>query len=250
MSESSIGSRPAVLPNAAPSLNYRLSDELARLSLPGEYKDSYRKLAYANSICLLFVTIGLIGIKSPGIITRPLSQLNEPVPVVFTPPEEQPKLEQPKADEEPPPQDQPLDAPQIAPIVAAVDSPAVAFAVPVEGAVTIAKEARLAAPPPPVTQQQQTAPKGPVQFNPNGNSNGGSYPKPEYPRLALRNQYQGTVMILFTVDELGKVSEVKLQKSSGFGSLDEAALETVKNRWRFPPGKPGMYITPVQFQLQ
>src|SRR6267378_694367 len=166
MGESSIPAEPSILGNpASSSRDYRLSDDLARLCLPAEYKDSYRKLAYVNSICLLFLIIGLIGIKSPRVITRPLSEVQEPIAVEFTPPEQQPQPEQPKQDEEPPPQDTPVDTPQVAPVVAVVESPAVAFSVPVQGAVTIAKEVRYAAPPPPSTQQ--VAPRGPVQFNPN-----------------------------------------------------------------------------------
>src|SRR5438093_11445700 len=79
---------------------YQLSDELARLCLPAEYKDSYRTLAWVNSICFLFLLIGVVGLRPPKVVERPVNPPSEPVPVVFTPPEEQPKsAPQPKPDE-------------------------------------------------------------------------------------------------------------------------------------------------------
>lgn len=225
--------------------DYRLSDDLARLCLPQEFKDSYRTLAWVNSICFLFLVVGLIGLKPPKVIHRPLSEVLEPVPVVFTQPEEQPKVEQqPKPDEEQP-QDSPTEAPQVVTVVAAADPSSVAFAVPVQGAVAIAQEARLATPPPPVNQ----APPRAVQFNPS-NAGGGTFPDPHYPAAALRNHYQGTVIIEFVVDDSGKLVSVRLQKSSGVPVLDEEALDTIKNRWHFAPGKPGYFYKPFTFQLQ
>src|SRR5215467_9128389 len=113
---------------ASGSQEYSLSDDLARLCLPQEWKDSYRTLAWVDSICFLFLLVGLIGIKAPRVIHKPLSELTENVPVVFTPPEEPPKTEpEVKPDEPDKPQDVSEDTPTVAPIVAVVDSPAVAF---------------------------------------------------------------------------------------------------------------------------
>src|SRR5260370_31134169 len=91
---------------------YALSDDLARLCLPAQFKDSYRKLAWVDSICLLFLIIGLIGLKAPPVVERPVVPPTENVPVVFTPPEDQPKPEVGKPDEPPP--DMPTEAPQVA----------------------------------------------------------------------------------------------------------------------------------------
>src|SRR6266404_7207036 len=96
---------------------YTLSSDLARLSLPAEYKDQYRTLAWVNSICFLFLAIGIVGLKSPKVVVRPISEIVETVPVVFIPPEEQHKLEtQPEPDEPQP--DTPVEAPQVVTIVA------------------------------------------------------------------------------------------------------------------------------------
>ena len=224
--------------------NYELSDELARLCLPQEWRDSYRTLAWVNSICFLFLVIGLIGLKPPQVIHKPLTEIVETVPVIFTPPEEPPKTEPEVKQEEEQPQEAPTAAPQVAPVVAAADPSSVAFAVPVQGAVAIAPAAHLATPPPPVAQ----APPRAVQFNPNA-GDGGSYPPPTYPGIAQRNHYEGTVMIEIAVDPDGQVTEAKVFKSSGFPVLDESALEVVKKRWRFPPGQPRLYHWPCIFRF-
>src|SRR5256884_2735584 len=99
MSEAS-GSIP-YNPFAEGTGGYQLSDDLARLCLPSEFKDSFRVLAWVDSICFLFLLIGFVGLRPPKIIERPISTPQEVVPVVFTPPEEQAKP-QPVVKEEQP----------------------------------------------------------------------------------------------------------------------------------------------------
>src|SRR6266850_4620383 len=201
MSDTSVPSGPSIPgspPYARGNQNYALSDDLARLCLPSEYRDSNRFLAWVNSICFLFLLIGLVGLKAPRIVIKPLSQPQEIVPVVFTPPEEQPKQPEVKQDE-PEPQEQPLDTPQVATVVAAADPSTVAFAVPVEGAVTVVP-ARFATAPPPIN----TAPPKPTKFDPDATA--GDFPKPAYPGIAQRNKYQGTATIEILVDSSGRVT--------------------------------------------
>ena len=47
-----------------------LSD-LVKLCLPQEFRNSNRKLAWINSICLLFLLVGVVGLKSPRGSTPP-----------------------------------------------------------------------------------------------------------------------------------------------------------------------------------
>lgn len=239
-------SLPATPGFNAGAQQYNLSDDLARLCLPQEWSDSCRTLAWVNSICCLFLVVGLIGLKAPRVYHKPLSPVAETVPVVFTPPEEPPKTEpEAKPDEPDKPQQTAEEVPSVAPVVAVMDSPAVAFSVPVQGAVAVAQEARLATPPPPVQQP----PAKPVQFNPHA-AGEGSFADPQYPSIALRNHYEGTAIIEIAVDASGRITETKVFKSSGFPVLDEAALSVVKNRWRFPPGPPRLYHWPCMFKLQ
>jgi TonB family protein len=248
MTEPSLSAKSGLLgdPFAQGQREYKLSSELARLSLPAEYIDNYRRLAWVNSICFLFLLIGLIGIRSPAVMVKPLSKPPEVAELTLPPPDTQPKPPVEVKEEEPAPDDAPIETPQVATIVAAADSPNVAFAVPVEGAVAITKEVRFAPPPPP---KMQAAPPKPTQFDPNA-MNGGFFPDPSYPGFALRNRYQGTVVLEFTVEASGKVTSVKVQKTSGFPVLDEAAMKAVQERWRFPPGGQRYYYKPFEFKLQ
>ena len=80
-------------------------------------------------------------------------------------------------------------------------------------------------------------------------------PAPKYPRLARRKRYQGTVVLDVLVDPEGKVSDLKLFKTSGYSVLDRAATLAVK-KWQFRPGKRGDEIVtmwvrvPIRFQLR
>src|SRR5258708_36268388 len=163
---------------------YVLSSDLSRLCLPAEFKDSYRTLAWVNSISFLFLMIALVGFKSQKVIIKPLSEIQEQVPIVeFTPPE-QPKPEEVKPDE-PQPEAAPVEAPPVAPVVAAAPSPQITFAVPVPGAV-VTPQARYATPPPPVAANVASAP---VKFDPNA-SKPGTFPEPDYPDYRQRQRYQ------------------------------------------------------------
>jgi protein TonB len=243
MSGSSIGGGAATVETGVKTPQYQLSDDLARLCLPAEFKDDYRNLAWVNSICFLFLVIGLVGIKPMKIVERPLSEIVEPVAVELPAPQEQPQA-QPEAQPEETPQETPTETPQVAAVVAAADPSSVAFSVPVVGAVAV-KEARFATPPPPVNY---TPPKL-TRFDPN-TAKGGSFPAPDYPGIALRNQWQGTPTVEIHVDPSGAITSVVLKRSSGFPALDQAALNIVKNSWKFPPGQERYLSWDCIFKMQ
>ena len=77
----------------------------------------------------------------------------------------------------------------------------------------------------------------------------------EYPRLARREEWEGTVILRAQVLPNGKVGTVTVQKSSGHSVLDDAAVSAAKT-WSFVPatqgGNPvaGAVTFPVQFKLQ
>lgn len=62
-----------------------------------------------------------------------------------------------------------------------------------------------------------------------------SAPAPAYPIDALRSGAQGTVVLRVLVDETGAPIEVKIERSSGNRSLDNAARSQVARHWRFRP---------------
>ena len=58
---------------------------------------------------------------------------------------------------------------------------------------------------------------------------------PKYPKAALMNEETGTVSMGFLVGADGKVTESKVEKSSGSKSLDKAALSAL-SQCKFKPG--------------
>lgn len=60
--------------------------------------------------------------------------------------------------------------------------------------------------------------------------------QPDYPPTSRRLGEQGSVVLQVLVGADGKVQDGKVQKSSGFSRLDEAALKHALRAWRFTPG--------------
>lgn len=80
-------------------------------------------------------------------------------------------------------------------------------------------------------------------------------PKPVYPALARRQGEEGKVLLKVRVSAQGTALDVAVSKSSGYGRLDNAALEAVA-QWRFVPAKRGdetvdsSVIVPITFALE
>jgi protein TonB len=186
---------------------------------------------------LLFLVIGLLGLKSPEFITRHSAPVADAAPVELEPPpEEQQGQAEPQPQEEHVIQKEALvERPRVATVVAA-NPAAVAFAVPVEGPV-IFVPAQFAPPPPrePPLSPPANPPK--VTAFRRSSTDGGSYPDPDYPRLAQERRQHGSVTLYLVVNSNGIPTTVEVKDSSGYPLLDKAALTGVKNRWRFPPGE-------------
>lgn len=74
-------------------------------------------------------------------------------------------------------------------------------------------------------------------------------PPPDYPRLARRRGWEGSVLLELTLAADGSVHEVRVLESSARDVLDEAALGAVRT-WRFVPGRAGRTARHrVTFQL-
>ena len=80
-------------------------------------------------------------------------------------------------------------------------------------------------------------------------------PAPAYPRDALREGLEGTVLLRVLVDEAGRPVEVSIATGSGHRTLDRAAREQVLRHWTFVPaqrnGRPVRAIgtVPVAFRI-
>ena len=81
-----------------------------------------------------------------------------------------------------------------------------------------------------------------------------SSPRPVYPRVARESGWEGTVIVRTLIDTNGVPNQVKIRKSCGHPTLDQAAQEAVKS-WTFQPAKDGnIPITkwvdiPIKFDL-
>lgn len=79
-------------------------------------------------------------------------------------------------------------------------------------------------------------------------------PAPEYPSLAQRRGWEGTVLLRIRVLPNGKPADIQIQTSSGRDVLDKAAVKAVQ-RWSFVPAKrgdvaqEGWVTVPLDFRL-
>lgn len=59
--------------------------------------------------------------------------------------------------------------------------------------------------------------------------------KAEYPKASLMNEEEGAVGMAFLVSAEGRVLDSKIEKTSGFKNLDNAAVKAITN-CKFKPG--------------
>ena len=216
-----------------------LRDELARLCLPSAHRDPDRLLAWTNSVCFVFLLIGLLGARRGGVDVLPVPPLEEPVPVVtepvVVPPQEspEPKAQRPEESAEPTP---------VAVVVPPL--PSFSFSVPTIG--TLVAPAALAEAPP--AEPLRTYAK--ILSLSNTGSNG-DRPQPPYPPLAQQEAEQGTVVLRMTADPAGNVVTAEVKTSSGYPILDHATVDFVKRHWHLPTGgRPGqIFETTFNYQL-
>jgi len=80
-------------------------------------------------------------------------------------------------------------------------------------------------------------------------------PPPDYPSIAQRRRYQGTVILDVYVLEDGQVGDLRVAESSNHSLLDRAAMKAVR-RWQFEPARKGdrevaMWVkVPIRFDLK
>jgi len=155
---------------------------------------------------------------------------------IVRPPKPEPIVEPPP----PPPKKTPPRAPP--PIQSAVVASEAPIAAPVETVAAI-EPAPVAPPAPP----EKVRPAfGGIGYKNN--------PPPDYPAQAVRQGWQGTVLLRVRVLQTGAVESVEVVRSSGKKLLDDAAIQTVE-RWVFAPSTrgdapiDGFATVPIEFKL-
>jgi len=219
--------------------SYGLKSELARYCLASERPDTNLKLAWVNSICILFLIIGIFGARRGIISIRNVPPLRQIVPVIVMPRTLPPQTAVPQKREQPRQQNQPARI-----FVALPNAPNVSFSVPTIG--TLVGSADLASAPPLNPLQE------PAQVLSLGNTGaGGERPEPPYPQLAMQTDEQGTIVLLLESDASGNVVSINVKQSSGFPYLDHATVEFVKTHWHLPADAgTRLFQTSITFKLQ
>jgi TonB family protein len=216
---------------------YELKDALARSSLPAAQHDTNFKLAWTNSVCILFLIIGIAGTRRGVIAIKPAPPVQEIVPVVVAP-----QTLPPQETVQQKPEDETRnDAPVVNVVIP--QAPNVSFSVPTIG--TLVGDASLASAPP-LEPLQAKARIGLL----NSTGGGGDRPEPPYPPIAKQTGEQGTVVLSLTGDDAGNIVAVDVKTSSGYPVLDRASVDFVKRHWRLPVGAGKFFQTSITYQLQ
>ena len=189
-----------------------------------------------------------------------LAELVAPPPPPPPPPPVAPKVIVP-----PPPAPKPVERqrvpppPQPAPVQKPVPAPqplAVQQAEPAAPVVAAAPPAPIQPPAPPALPPAPPAPPAaPVVVQPSSRAAHLNNPAPPYPAMSRRLGESGRVVLRVLIGTDGRAQEVRVQRSSGFERLDELALETARDRWRYVPGtrngvaEPMWATVPIDFVL-
>jgi TonB family protein len=218
---------------------YELKDELAQLCLTSARPDPQLKLAWVNSVCFVFLLIGILGARRGLIAIKPVPPLQEVVPIIVEPQTLPPS--EPTPPPQKPAQENP-DPPRVA--VAIPQAPQINFAVPTIGALVV--PAALASAPP-----LEPLPAAVQVDSVSSTGAGGDRPQPPYPRIALEEGEQGTVRLTLSGDAAGNVISVEVKESSGFPILDHRTVEFIQRHWRLPTGVARqVFETQIIYQLQ
>lgn len=113
----------------------------------------------------------------------------------------------------------------------------------------------------PAVTRSTNKPTGPTASKDNSNnppatatplsfgSGAGRQPAPAYPLTARRSNQQGTVIVEFIVGTDGRVLSAWVKSPCPFSTLNNAAVSTIRSRWKFPTGSARRYKIPIVFRL-
>lgn len=147
--------------------------------------------------------------------------------------------------------------PQLLALPREASAPEPEFMVPATEPRTASAPQGKAGPPPQITRAPSPAdaPAATPVVPPNFNAAYLRNPPPRYPVSARRNGEQGTVTLKILVTRDGLPASITVQATSGYTTLDQAALEAVRG-WRFAPARRGTQpveawvLVPIVFKLE
>jgi protein TonB len=215
---------------------------LARLSLHATETETSGKLPWVNSICILFLLIGIFGSRLGDSSSKPTPPLEIAVPAIVEPPP--PPQSAPQEQQHEPSENEKPDTPQV--VVVTPDAPSINFAVPTIGNLVVPNAVATA---PPLRPMQAPAPLKQAPSRLESTGSGGERPQPPYPKIALEQGQQGKVTLLLSADEAGNIISVEVKESSGFPVLDRSAVDFVKRHWTVPKGV-RLAEVPINYRLR
>lgn len=174
--------------------------------------------------------------------TKIIEEIKPPPQEPPPPPPPPPKLAAPPPPYIPPPEIQ-VQVPQVAPAITAVTRVKPPQPLPAPG--TRVKPA----PPPPKPAPKPAPRPAPVHKPPVVDAK--ACEKPAYPMASLRRQESGIVLLAFLIDVNGTAIESKVERSSGFRRLDEAArsaLALCKFKPATTDGKPERAWAKIEYE--
>jgi periplasmic protein TonB len=228
------------------SPRYELRSELARRGLCAAEADPGRRLAWVNSIGLLFLLVGFAGSRPASSQVKalpPLEMVNAALVEPLQPPPQsqaEPQRQEPQSG-----QGQPGTPPFV---VMTPEAPSIGFSVPAMANLVVPNSM---APAPPFAPFKPGIGVRNLAAVLNSTGTGGERPQPPYPRLALDQAQQGSVRLRLSADEGGHLRQVAVAQSSGSPVLDESARNFVRRHWTVGPGLRGrVYEATIIYQLQ
>ncbi|WP_295936169.1 energy transducer TonB [uncultured Xanthomonas sp.] len=217
-----------------------------QLPAPSFHIDLSRVLAYSTAIALhvlaaLLLLLPLSHVTAPPEPAQVQPRWQQPVVVQVTPPPPVlPTIEKQTPTQPRTPTAVPVPTPTPAPLV---DSSPVAL----DTAPNVDPTPSIAAPSLPPASASAPVDGMQLQYL--------RAPAPPYPRDALRDRLQGSVLLRVLVGTDGQPLQVTVEKSSGHRVLDQAARDQVLKRWAFKPalqnGTPvqAYGLVPVDFSM-
>lgn len=183
----------------------------------------------------------IVEVVAPPLETKIIEEIKPPPQEQPPPPPPPPKLAAPPPPYIPPPEIQ-VQVPQVAPAITAVTRVKPPQPIPAPG--TRVEPAPKPAPKPKPVPRPAPVYKPPVV-------DAGACEKPAYPMASLRRQESGIVLLAFLIDVNGTAIESKVERSSGFRRLDEAARNALA-LCKFTPantdGKPQQAWAKIEYE--
>ena len=187
----------------------------------------------------------LYGLWSARLIPSPVEAATLFVNFIAPPPV--PKVEEPKRLPAPQAKPRPIDQPKPAPLVA--QAPVLAptdFVAPAPAPTPAPQPLPIVQAP--VVSLPAPQPAGPVALTGELSVACPQRSAPSYPAISRRMGETGAVVLRVELDDTGRVTSAKVQNTSGFARLDEAALSAVLKWQCTPPTRNGQPVRAVALQ--